>query len=159
MYGRETRDDHVINRVKGVRPLGTAFSSLPCASINQLFSLELILSPKPVRIPSRHHNTSMHLFGSSSRLHSLLIHHDVFRLSHSMGIKGLTALISEHAPKAIRVSCTALPFSTSLTRRDPQYTGARHQEPLRPQSRNRRVYVHLPISHCRAPARRPTADE
>jgi flap endonuclease-1 len=36
-----------------------------------------------------------------------------------MGIKGLTALISEHAPKAIRVSCTALPFSTSLTRRDP----------------------------------------
>lgn len=42
----------------------------------------------------------------------------------TMGIKGLTALISEHAPKAIRVCLPTLTFDPLLdlpdaTRRDP----------------------------------------
>jgi hypothetical protein len=50
-------------------------------------------------------------------------HADVCRLPRTMGIKGLTALISEHAPKAIRVGSPIPlafgPLLNSLTRRDP----------------------------------------
>ena len=49
-------------------------------------------------------------------------HDDVCRSPRTMGIKGLTALISEHAPKAIRVGSPILAFGPlldSLTRRDP----------------------------------------
>lgn len=52
---------------------------------------------------------------------------DVYRLGPpcTMGIKGLTALISEHAPRAIRVCLSTLTFHYPLlvlpdaTRRDP----------------------------------------
>jgi len=37
-------------------------------------------------------------------------HNDVCRPPRTMGIKGLTALISEHAPKAIRVCFPSLTF-------------------------------------------------
>jgi hypothetical protein len=78
-----------------------------------------------------------------------------------MGIKGLTALISEHAPKAIRVRYFAWILST-YSDAPPNlvtYIGARHQALVRSQSRHRRVHVHLPISNrCPSKGRR-NADE
>jgi hypothetical protein len=77
-----------------------------------------------------------------------------------MGIKGLTALISEHAPKAIRVRGIYPPLLSFPDRRDARrYTGTRYQEPLRSQSRHRRVHVHLPISYRRTSKGRRDADE
>ena len=74
----------------------------------------------------------------------------------AMGIKGLTALISEHAPKAIRVRCFAwilLVLFWHTIQLHHLSIGARHQAPVWLQSHHQHVHIHLPISH-RCPSKR-----
>lgn len=73
----------------------------------------------------------------------------------TMGIKGLTALLSEHAPKCITASMNGF----SLPETDPCTIGTWYKNPVWSQSRDWRVHVHLSIPHRSPPKGRGNAQQ